>query len=241
MKDSRIKRRTLLGAASLAALAGLSRHGIAANQCAVFDKTRQAEVTPARALELLAEGNQRFTSGTTVNCNLMEQVHATAHSQAPFAAIVGCIDSRVPPELVFDQKIGDIFAARIAGNFVNMDIVASLEFATKVTGAKAIVVLGHSECGAIKSAIDGVELGNITAMLKHFDPAVKAAESAPDSGEHSSKNHKLVQAVADINAQFAAKMLVDQSEILRELVTKGELAIAAAMHDIGTGRVTFFT
>ena len=130
----------------------------------------------------------RFTSGAlagkTVNCDLLQQIEATAQGQAPFAAIVGCIDSRVPPELVFDQRLGSVFAARIAGNFVNTDIVGSLEFATKVAGAKLIVVLGHSECGAIKGAIDNVQLGNLTATLSNIWPAVEATEAV--AGERTS-------------------------------------------------------
>jgi carbonic anhydrase len=139
---------------------------------------------------------------------------------------------------VFDQHIGDIFAARIAGNFVNSDIIGSLEFATKIAGAKAIVVLGHTECGAIKGAIDQVKLGNLTKMLENFNPAIEASKSV--AGERSSTNKKLVQAVADTNAKLAAKMLVDKSDVLRELVEKEQLVIAAAMHDVGTGKVAFF-
>jgi carbonic anhydrase len=141
--------------------------------------------------------------------------------------------------MVFDQRIGDIFAARIAGNFVNQDIIGSLEFATKLAGAKAIVVLGHTECGAIKGSIDQAKLGNLTAMLKHFDPAINASKSV--EGERSSKNKKLVQAVADVNAKLAAKMLVDKSDVLRQLVQQNELVIAAAMHDIATGKINYLT
>jgi carbonic anhydrase len=168
----------------------------------------------------------------------MAQVRATATGQAPFAAVVGCIDSRVPPELVFDQRIGDIFSARVAGNFVNTDIIGSLEFAAKLAGAKLIVVLGHSECGAIKGAIDKAELGNLTATLANIHPAIEQTSGIP--GEHSSKNHELVQAVADTNAKLAATMLLDRSPVLRELVEAGNLKVVAAMHDVHTGKVTVF-
>jgi carbonic anhydrase len=161
-------------ALSLAAAGGAQ----AQDACAVFTPERQRAITPQDALRMLQEGNARFVSGKMINCDLRKQVQATAHGQAPFAALVGCIDSRVPPELVFDQQLGSIFAARIAGNFVNTDILGSLEYSCKVVGAKAIVVLGHSDCGAIKSAIDQAKLGNITEMLTHIEPAVTATKFA---------------------------------------------------------------
>jgi len=210
----------------------------AQDACAVFNPSRQKATTPQDALRLLREGNERFLSGKMVNCNLMQQVRATAQGQAPFAAIVGCIDSRVPPELVFDQRLGAIFTARVAGNFVNTDIIGSLEYSCKVVGAKAIVVLGHSDCGAIKSTIDQVKLGNITEMLSHIEPAVAATKF---EGKRTSKDKKLVQAVADTNAQLAARMILARSPILKEMADKKEIVLAAAMHDIETGRVSFFT
>jgi carbonic anhydrase len=232
-------RRTFLGAVSAVSLTGLAGgSAFAADRCAVFDKARQSAITPEEALARLEDGNTRFVTGKTVNCDLMAQVRATASGQAPFAAVVGCIDSRVPPELVFDQRIGDIFSARIAGNFVNTDIIGSLEFATRLAGAKLIVVLGHSECGAIKGAIDNAELGNLTATLANIRPAVEQTRAVP--GEHSSKNPQLVQAVADTNARLAAKMLLDRSVVLAELVEAGSLKVVAAMHDVGNGTVTFF-
>ena len=210
----------------------------AQDACAVFTPARQTATTPQDALRLLQEGNQRFVSGKTVNCDLMKQVRATANGQAPFAAIVGCIDSRVPPELIFDQQLGSIFTARVAGNFVNTDILGSLEFACKIVGAKAIVVVGHSECGAIKGAIDQAKLGNLTEMLTHIEPAVAATKF---EGKRTSKDAKLVQAVADTNAKLAARMILSRSPVLKEMVDKKQLVIAAAMNDIATGRVSFFT
>jgi carbonic anhydrase len=233
-----ISRRLLCCGAAALPFAAVAETAFA-QDCAVYTKDRQQSVSLDDAINLLKAGNERFVAGKSVNCNLMQQVKATADGQAPFAAIVGCIDSRVPPELVFDQRIGDIFVARVAGNFVNTDIIGSLEFATKLSGAKAIVVLGHTECGAIKGAIDNAKLGNLTKMLENFRPAVAASKSI--EGERSSKNKKLVQAVADSNAKLAAKMLLDKSPVLRELVQKKELAIASAMHDVGTGKVTFFS
>lgn len=212
---------------------------VLAQECAVYTMERQKLVALDKAINLLKAGNERFIAGKSINCNLMQQVKATADGQAPFAAIVGCIDSRVPPELVFDQRIGDIFVARVAGNFVNTDIIGSLEFATKLSGAKAIVVLGHTDCGAIKGAVDNAKLGNLTKILVNFQPAVAASKGI--GGERSSKNEKLVQAVADSNAKLAAKMLVDKSPVLRELVQKKELVIASSMHNVRTGKVTFFS
>ena len=210
----------------------------AQDACTVFTPARQQATSPEHALRMLQEGNERFVSGKTINCDLMAQVRATANGQAPFAAIVGCIDSRVPPELVFDQRLGAIFAARIAGNFVNTDIIGSLEFSCKLAGAKAIVVLGHSDCGAIKGAIDQAQLGNLTEMLSHIEPAVAATKFA---GKRTSEDKKLVQAVADTNAQLAARMILSRSPVLKEMADKQEIVVAAAMHDIETGRVSFFT
>ena len=206
--------------------------------CAVFTTPRQKATSSQDALRMLQEGNERFVSGKTINCDLMKQVRETSHGQAPFAAIVGCIDSRVPPELIFDQRLGSIFTARIAGNFINTDILGSLEFSCKLAGAKVIVVLGHSECGAIKGAVDQAKLGNLTEMLKHIEPAVAATKI---EGKRTSKDKKLVQAVADTNAQLAARVILSRSPVLKEMVDKKEIVIAAAMNDIETGRVTFFT
>jgi carbonic anhydrase len=206
-------------------------------ECAVFDKDRQAALDPRGALQRLKDGNARFVSGRSIHCDLMAQVRATATGQAPFAAIVGCIDSRVPPELIFDQQIGDIFVARIAGNFVNTDIIGSLEFATKLAGAKAIVVLGHADCGAIKGAIDDAKLGNLTAALANIRPSV--AKVAALQGPHSSKDAAYVQAVAVQNAKDAAALLLSRSTVLQELIAARKLTIATAMHDITTGVVTW--
>jgi carbonic anhydrase len=169
----------------------------------------------------------------------MAQVKQTASKQSPHAAIVGCIDSRVPPELVFDQRIGDVFCARVAGNIVNTDIIGSLEYSTKVSGAKAIVILGHNSCGAIESAVDGVKLGNITALLKNFQPALATLSKA--DGQRDSRNGPLVQKVAEANARLTAASLTKRSPIIKALVDGGQLKIAAAMHDITTGKVTWLS
>jgi carbonic anhydrase len=207
-------------------------------QCAVFTKDRQAALTPSAAVQNLKDGNARFVAGGSFHCDLMSQLRATASGQAPFAAVVGCIDSRVSPELVFNQQIGDILVARVAGNFVNPDIIGSLEFATKLAGAKAIVVLGHSDCGAVKGAIDDVKLGNLTATLANIRPSV--AKVAKLMGPHTSKDRLFVQAVANQNAKDAAALLLSRSAVLQDLVSAGSLTVAAAMHDLHTGVVRWF-
>ena len=207
------------------------------SECAVFTPERQKATAPDEAIARLRAGNERFMTGKPVNCDLTAQVKQTASNQSPFAAIVGCIDSRVPPELVFDQRIGDVFCARVAGNCVNTDIIGSLEYSTRVAGARAIVVLGHNSCGAIKSAVDDVKLGNITALLKNFRPAL--ATLKPSDGHRDSHNVALVQKVAEANARLTAASLPKRSKIIRPLVDAGELKIAAAMHDITTGEVTW--
>jgi carbonic anhydrase len=213
--------------------------GAQSQECAVFTPDRQKETSPDDAIARLKAGNGRFMAGKSVNCDLMAQVKQTASNQSPFAAIVGCIDSRVPPELVFDQRIGDVFCARVAGNFVNTDIIASLEYSTKVAGAKAIVVLGHGSCGAIKAAVDNVKLGNITSMLKNFQPALATLTKA--DGHRDSHNDALVQKVAEANAKLTAASLTKRSPIIKALVDAKQLTIAAAMHDIKTGTVSWLS
>lgn len=225
----------LAGAISLAS--GLAH--AQSNECAVFTPDRQKSTAPDQALARLKAGNERFVSGKSINCNLMQQVKDTAENQSPYAAIVGCIDSRVPPELVFDQRIGDVFCARVAGNCVDVDIIGSLEYATKVAGARAIVVLGHNFCGAIKSAVDDVKLGNITELLKNFQPAIATLTEA--DGHRDSHNYPLVQKVAEANARLTAASLLARSPIIKELVEAGNLKIAGAMHDIRTGTVSWLS
>jgi carbonic anhydrase len=233
-----ISRRFVCGSLALAAPFVVGAAHAQAPECQIFTKDRQTAITPAEALARLQAGNERFIAGKSVNCDLMAQVKATATGQAPYACIVGCIDSRVPPELVFDQRLGDVFTARIAGNFVNTDIIGSLEFGTKLVGAKLIVVLGHADCGAIKGAVDDAKLGLLTAMLENIKPAVTA--NASYAGDKTSKNKAFVQMVADTNAKLAAKMLTDRSAVLKELVDAKQLLIVAAMHDLSTGKVSFF-
>jgi carbonic anhydrase len=205
--------------------------------CAAFNKDAQAEITGELALERLKVGNARFVAGHPVHCNPQSQVKSTASGQAPFAAVLGCMDSRTAPELVFDQRIGDIFAVRIAGNFVNTDILGSLEYATQVAGAKLIIVLGHSDCGAVKGAIDHVQLGNLTAALKNIRPAVSEVTDA--GGSRDSKNKKFVQRVSERNVLDAASQLTTRSTTMSALVNERKLLIVGAMHDVSTGVVSW--
>ncbi|HEY0799569.1 MAG TPA: carbonic anhydrase [Steroidobacteraceae bacterium] len=228
-------RRGFLTTVGMLASGAVSAQGQQA--CIVFTKATQSATTPEQALARLKEGNTRFLTGRTIHCDLQAQVKDTASGQAPFAAVLGCMDSRVPPELVFDQRLGDIFAVRIAGNFVNTDIVGSLEYATKVAGAKLIVVLGHSDCGAIKGAIDDVQLGHLTSALAKIRPVVK--EVTDIEGARDSKNKKFVQNVADRNAKDSAAALTMHSPVLAALVADGRLNIVSAMHDVSTGAVSW--
>ena len=234
----RVTAASLLSLLAMALVAAPARGATATGyQAFPMTKEKRDALMPDEIIKRLIEGNRRFIAGEVYTRNVVEAREATALGQNPEAAILGCIDSRVPPELVFDQRLGDVFCARIAGNFVNDDIVGSLEFSTRLAGARLIVVLGHSECGAIKGAIDGAKLGYLTAMLRNFAPAIKAVRP---NGEATSKNKAYVQAVADANAKLAAAQLTSRSEVLRALVEKRQLRVVSAMHDIATGRVTFF-
>jgi carbonic anhydrase len=195
-------------------------------------------MTPAEALDRLKEGNARFVANRQADRDLLEQVRATGGGQYPFAVVLGCVDSRVSPELVFDQGIGDIFSARIAGNFVNADILGSMEFACKVAGAKLIVVLGHTKCGAIMGAADDVQLGNLTGMLSKLKPAVEAI-SAPEEARNS-QNASFVQHVTEKNVELTVEAIKQQSPVLNEMLENGEIEIAGAMYDVETGAVNFY-
>ncbi len=197
----------------------------------------QAAMTPMQSLQLLMDGNERFLSGTMMSRDLNQQVAMTGGGQYPHAVVLGCIDSRVPPELVFDQGIGDIFAPRIAGNFVNTDILGSMEFATAAAGSKVIVVLGHTECGAVKGACDHVELGNLTHTLSNIAPAMYAVTDV--SGPRNSSNSAYVSAVAHENVNQTVTNIIERSPVMAGLVEQGKLIVVGAMHDVSTGKVTF--
>jgi len=205
---------------------------------AALGRASQAAITPARALELLKQGNERFASGKTMARDYLAQVKQTARGQFPFAAVVSCIDSRIPPEIVLDSGIGDLFVARVAGNFVNDDILGSLEFATRLAGAKLIVVMGHTECGAVKGACDAAQLGLLTATLANINPAVSAVQG--DYVPRTSGNAAFVRAVAEMNVRLTLQKLRDRSVVLREMIDKGEIGLVGAMYDVSSGKVMFY-
>lgn len=201
-------------------------------------KDLQQKVTPDRALQMLKEGNRRFRSGELVQRNLPAMVKQTGSGQYPFASIVCCLDSRSGPELVFDQGIGDVFCARVAGNIVNEDILGSLEFGSKVAGSKLIVVLGHTSCGAVKGACDDVTLGNLTGLLTKIKPALA---TIPDDGQgRTSKNPHFVEQVAEANVKLTVRAIRDHSPILKEMEDHGDIRIVGAMLDVTTGEVTWY-
>jgi len=198
----------------------------------------QTKLSPAMSLDLLAEGNMRFVAGTTLQRDSIRQVKETTKGQYPYAAILSCIDSRVPVETVFDLGIGDIFSVRIAGNFVNRDILGSLEFACKLAGSKLIVIMGHTSCGAVKGACDMAELGNLTQMLGKIAPALDHVETEPSEVRDSS-NFDFVNNVARKNVELSIASIKDGSPVLNEMCEKGEIAIVGAMYDVATGAVKF--
>lgn len=202
-------------------------------------KATQDAITPAKALELLKEGNQRFIAKEQVERDLNLQVEQTSTGQYPFATVLSCIDSRVPAELVFDQGIGDIFSVRIAGNFVNTDILGSMEFASKLAGTKLILVLGHTACGAVKGACDHAELGNLTEMLGNIAPAVNAVTEPSAAAERTSANIDFVNAVGTKNVALTIERIRKESPVLAEMEQAGEIQIVGGMYDIATGKVNF--
>jgi len=203
------------------------------------NKQSQDAIKPQDALQMLKEGNARFCQNLRADRDLLQQVNATAEGQWPFAAIVSCIDSRASVELIFDQGIGDVFSARIAGNFVNDDILGSLEFACAVAGAKLVVVLGHSACGAIKGACDHVELGNLTQMLAKIAPAVDAVAPDYDAEARNSSNGEFVERVAHENVAQTVAAIAERSAVLRDMKENGDIDIVGGMYDISNGSVTF--
>lgn len=201
-------------------------------------KEMQAAITPNMALELLKGGNKRFVNNLKANRNLLQQANETSDGQHPFAVILSCIDSRTSAELIFDQGLGDVFSVRIAGNIVNEDILGSMEFACKLAGAKIIVVLGHSKCGAVKGACDHAEMGNLTALLSKIRPAVD--DETETTENRSSKNGIFVENVAAINVKRTVKAIKERSTILSQMISNGEIGIIGGMHELSTGEVTFY-
>lgn len=207
-------------------------------EVSALTKEARDSMSPAKAVKLLKEGNKRFVGNLKLNRNLLQQVNETSDKQHPFAFILSCIDSRTSAELVFDQGLGDIFSCRIAGNVLNDDILGSMEFACKVAGAKVIMVLGHSGCGAIKGACDHVEMGKLTGLLKKIKPAMKAARLIKTKEEFHSLD--FVEKVASINVEMVVKQIAKESKIIAEMHKKGKIAIISGMYDVSTGVVDFY-
>ncbi len=203
-------------------------------------KETQASITPQSAIEQLKEGNRRFQERHMADRNLIEQMQDTSKGQFPFATILSCIDSRVSSELIFDQGIGDIFSVRIAGNFVNQDILGSMEFACKLAGTKLVMVLGHTACGAVKGACDHARLGNLTALINKIEPAVEAVTEPVDESLRNSGNIDFVNAVAKKNVEMTMDRIRKESPVLDEMEQAGEIAIVGGMYNISTGEVIFY-
>ena len=204
----------------------------------VLSAEEQKQLTPDEVIASLKEGNKRFTSGTLTMRDHSKQIRDAVTGQFPKAVVLSCVDSRVPIEDVFDKGIGDMFVARVAGNIVNDDILGSMEFSCKVSGAKLVLVMGHEYCGAIKGAIDKVELGNLTALLKKITPAVERCSHY--HGVQTSKNPEYVDLVVHENITVSVENIRKQSTILREMEIAGEIKIIGAYYDMDNGEVTFY-
>ena len=203
-------------------------------------KITQDKMTPKSAKEELVNGNKRFVESQKVDRDLLKQVEQTSTGQFPFATILSCIDSRVSSELIFDQGIGDIFSVRIAGNFVNEDILGSMEFACKLAGTKLIVVLGHTSWGAVKGACDHARLGNLTTLINKIEPAVEAVTEPKDESLRNSSNIEFVNEVAKKNVYMTIDNIRNSSEVLKAMEDAGEIDIIGGMYDIKTGEVSFY-
>lgn len=202
----------------------------------MLDKETQSNLTPAQVYDRLQEGNQRYVNSQLTEVSLDHLRSDSVGGQFPQAIVLSCIDSRVVVEQVFDQALGDIFVARVAGNFVNTDIVASMEYACAVAGSKLIVVLGHEGCGAVKAACDNVELGNITSLLSNILPAVDAVKASA-SAPHDSSNAPFVNAAIDKNVDKTIDQIRSMSPILKELEEKGQIQIKGGVYKLASGQV----
>ncbi|SDS32078.1 carbonic anhydrase family protein [Gramella sp. MAR_2010_147] len=201
----------------------------------IINKEKQSQLSPDAVLKDLMDGNKRFTENKMHQRNYGSQIEKTTGGQWPQAVILGCIDSRVPVETVFDQGVGDVFAARVAGNFENTDILGSMEYSCKVAGSKLVLVLGHEGCGAVKAACDDVELGNITHLLSNIKPAVETTET---DGDRNSKNDSFVADVVENNVKLTMDRIRGKSPILKEMEENGEIKIVGGVYSISSGKVT---
>jgi len=238
-KGTGINRRRFLGAAGVATALGLAGNtffrGLA--RADALTKAQRDKMTPEQIIEAMKEGNERFRRGERKNRNYLGEQRASAKGQYPAAVLLSCIDSRAPAEVIMDLGIGDIFNCRVAGNVANEDILGSMEFACKVAGAKVVLVMGHTACGAIKGAIDNVQLGNLTGLLAKIKPAVQATTY---TGERSAGNYSFVDAVARRNVELTLATIRKDSPVLAELATNGTIKMTGAMYNLETGSVEFF-
>jgi carbonic anhydrase len=231
-------RRTFLKRMTVATVAGLLGANLGGNvaYADALTKEQRDRMTPDEIIRLMRQGNERFRAGQREERNFLREQQASAKGQYPAAVVLSCIDSRAPAEVVMDLGIGDIFNSRVAGNIANEDILGSMEFACQVAGAKVVLVMGHTTCGAIKGAIDRVQLGNLTNLLAKIRPAVEATSY---NGERSSKNNAFVNAVARKNVELTMTNIRQQSSVLQSLESKGTIKIVGAMYDLDTALLEF--
>lgn len=195
-------------------------------------------LTPQMAIDVLRKGNERFVNNLKANRNLLQQVNDTSAGQHPMAIVLSCIDSRTSAELIFDQGLGDIFSCRVAGNVLNDDILGSMEFASKVVGVRAIVVLGHSRCGAIMGACDRVRMGSLTPLLHKIEDAIEMEQETV--ADRTSANATFVERVATNNVLLVKRQILERSPIIGDLIRSSQLALVGGMYDIDSGAVTFY-
>ena len=234
-----LPRRTFLKLTTATAVAGIAGGSVLLNlaHADALTKVQRDSMTPDEILDAMKRGNERFSQGKRITRSFLNEQKASAKGQFPAAVILSCIDSRAPAEIIMDIGIGDTFNARVAGNIANEDILGSMEFACQLSGAKVVLVMGHTKCGAIKGAIDHAQLGNLTALLDKIQPAVKATVYA---GERSARNYDFVDAVARKNVELTMADIRQRSEVLRQLADAGSIKIAGAMYNIETAKIAFF-
>lgn len=234
-----VSRRNFLGT-SLAIAAGAFVGTAATSGVAFAGSLTQAQrdkMTPDQVLALMKKGNKRFASGQRQDHNYLRQQRQSAKGQYPAAVLLSCIDSRAPAETIMDLRIGDVFNTRMAGNVSNPDVLGGMEFACKIMGAKLVLVMGHTSCGAIKGAIDNAELGNLTGLLAKIKPAVEATQY---SGDRSAKNYPFVDMVARKNVELTVAAIRRDSPVLAGMESSGAIKIAGSMYNLETGVIDFF-
>lgn len=199
---------------------------------------KQQQLTPKQALQRLKDGNKRFLTNQLIERDYLKQAKQSSYGQFPFAVILNCMDSRSVPELIFNQGLADLFTLRVAGNVLNNDILGSMEFATKIVGARLIVVLGHTGCGAVSGACNNVKLGHLTDFITKIIPSVKPAME--ETGIKNCDDPKLIDVIAQKNAAQVVNQIFQRSEILKEMISSKQVGIVSAIHDIRTGEIYFF-